>query len=341
MSHGPESHHEHAKIIGPDDDGFNWPLVEKIDKDGNSHRVMHPTTYATTHRYPDGHYYTIDDNKDVSAGGNRVYDEAHVKNPLKYGLYRTGMHGALIRPELPSHDDTRALDIGSTAVDSQGYVYKTNDEKRDIDARATPIIASYEARDRALKEGRSMREAQAIGSEVYAVHFGMAGPPSLLRSSRYPELPSSQRQDQEQLYGSSTSAPEEEHQRPSEQRRRRFGRSATNSTFREPSPRTQNERQRLDEASDFLRDIRRLYPKSAWLKEISDDDMSELMKDVRAQRQQLIKEGVVDKQKQDRKIYRDYRMQLELDQNAEATIKQSNGVLWDLMRENPSGDIPF
>jgi hypothetical protein len=336
MSHNPESHHGHEKIIGPDDDGFEWPLVEKRDQDGNYHRAMHPTTYATTHRYPDGYYYTIDDNKDVSEAGNRLYDEAHVKDPLKYGLYRIGEHGKPIRPESPDYDDGQALDTGAFVFDADGNGYKSNNEKRDIDARATPIIASYEARDRALREGKSIDEAEAIGAEVYNVHFGMAGTPINPSYSRN-QLPAGHDHHQEQLPNGETAQEEDQ----TRSRRRRFGRSATGSAFRTPRPGSRTEQQPFGEAADFLHGVRRAYPDSAWLKEISDEDMQTLMNEVRTKRAQLVRDGVTDKQKQDGRIYRSYRIQLETDQNAGNSLKQAHGVLWDLMGEDPKGDIPF
>ncbi|TAL14884.1 hypothetical protein EPN95_01500 [Patescibacteria group bacterium] len=333
MSHGPESHHgHHERVIGPDEDGFDWPVVEKVDSQGNSHRAVHPTTYETTHRYPDGYYYTIDDNKDISRAGNRLYEEAHVKDPLAYGLYRIGEHGAPIRPESDHHHDDEALDLGAFAVDSAGYTQRTNNEKRDIDARATPIIASYEARDRALRQGKSIEEAQAIGADVYNIHFGMAGTPINLAGESRPSLPGGADSHHEQLTGGE---PEPQPQA----RNRRFGRAATEGASR--SGRREAQRDEFEEATDFLHDALRRYGDSAWLKQVSPEQMQTIIDEVRKTRSEFAAAGVTDKAVQDKRIYRKYRMLLETNQDADESVKLTHGILWDLMGENPSGNIPF
>lgn len=353
MSHEsepPHSHHGHTRIIGPDEDGFEWPRVERGDDHHHPRYAHHPQTHDTTHRYPDGHYYTIKQGPDDDMGspGLRLHQESHVKDPLEYGLYRIGEHGIPIRPSASSADfisrtgepnsernSAEVLDLGAFAVNSLGIAQRTNNEKRDIDARATPIIASYEARDRALAEGKSMEEAQAIGAEVYEVHFGMKGHPIITVPHYGRELPSPPPAGEHFSFTDSS----RQHQ---QQRHQGFGRRPSSTGFTQAPPESHpGMPNQFEEAETFIHNMRVYYPGSVWLKEVSPEDMQKLIDEVKAMRAQMIADGVTEKKTQDARIYRRYRMNLETAGEHDSALKQSHGILWDLMGENPKGDIPF
>lgn len=180
----------------------------------SGHRAVHQevdaerhSTFTTTHRYPDGTYYDIE-NESLAQASNRLHREKNKRDPVEHGLYRLNSAGAPIRPTPSSEEfveatgledkwSTRATRqplvepenrrgddiyrrgaLGANAFISTGKnPNKTSNEKADIDARADAIVASYEARDRALADGKSLEEAQAIGEEVWRVHFGMGEAP--------------------------------------------------------------------------------------------------------------------------------------------------------------------
>jgi hypothetical protein len=360
MPHNPEhsSEHGHSKIISPDDDGFDWPLVERPYR---SHDSM---THASTHRYPDGHYYTIQQGPDDDIGsvGVRLFDESHTKDPIKYGLYSTSEQGAPIRPDASSLDfirstgnlpnseykNTEALDVGALAVDSEGSISRTNNEKRDIDARATPIIASYEARDRALAEGKSIEEAQAIGAEVYNVHFGMKGEPIESNLNNRPALGSFENWHRTYDLPSGSTSAEQEDYTPPRSRQRKFGKAASGSAFRQEAPRSTADDEQTKQMQEFVRVMQRRFPRSsAWLKDIDPknpqdlQNIQDLVNDIVSTRAEMIKNDITDKRTQDSRIFRGYRMNLETSDNPDEKIKRDYGLLWDLMGENPKGEIPF
>jgi|GEM_PF-2295335 len=176
MSHSPESH-SHHEPAEPDripipDPGENFMVVRK---EGDS--------WITTHQGPNGDFYTIK-NASTPEANMTLYNEKKrnekLKNAEANGLYRFNTHGMPIRPAASGGDFTAAVDADSTIVTPDQYDAGTpggfisygrsengNNEMAAIDERSASIVLSYEARDKAIKEGKSVEEAQEIGAQVY------------------------------------------------------------------------------------------------------------------------------------------------------------------------------
>ena len=53
---------------------------------------------------------------------------------------------------------------GPRLTDTDGNTHNPNDQKGEIDKRSASIVLSYEARDKAISEGKTPEEAQEIGA---------------------------------------------------------------------------------------------------------------------------------------------------------------------------------
>lgn len=177
MTHSPESHHEQEE---PERIPIDDP--RSPDDPRRGYRVM-DSDFTTTHRGPNGEFYQIKNKSDVEAS-NTLYRERvrseKLRNAQANGLYRLTTHGAPIRPHASSKEfqdtivstdaasESDRLDAGNTGgFISYGKAENGNNEKAAIDERSASIVLSYQARDKALQEGKSIEEAQEIGSQVY------------------------------------------------------------------------------------------------------------------------------------------------------------------------------
>ena len=187
MSHGPESHGSHHEPA---------PEPERIPIDdpgeaGVDYKVISPNGFVTTHRGPDGVFYTIQNKSAVEAIWRLGAEDQRnarlakeTKNQLEFaaenGLWRTNSVGQVIRPAASgeaftaqvTNDGTETTpgnyDIGNPGgYISYGQGESSSNELAAISERSTSIVESYTARDAALAEGSTFQEAQAVGSEVY------------------------------------------------------------------------------------------------------------------------------------------------------------------------------
>jgi hypothetical protein len=172
-------------------EGYNTPTPTRIKtrQDGSGHFI---TEYVTAHKGAEG-WYEIVNSGPADAflrHGREEARNARLKDPVENGLYRTNSAGTPIRPMASSgkfvdsvnEADAASREIGSEGISdkpgnydignprahiSRGRGSNGSDEKKDIDVRSPSIVLSYEARDKALSEGKSIEEAQRIGAEVY------------------------------------------------------------------------------------------------------------------------------------------------------------------------------
>lgn len=186
MSHGPESHHNHEPAPEPE----RIPIADP-GKAGVDYKVVNPFDFTTTHRDPDGNFYTIKNTSSTEANWRlgkekernaRLAEErkAQLAFAAENGLYRTNSAGQVIRPAASSEDFTAQVtnagmettpgnyDIGNPGgYISYGQSENGSNELVAIAERSASIVESYTARDAALAEGKTLEEAQTVGSEVY------------------------------------------------------------------------------------------------------------------------------------------------------------------------------
>lgn len=112
-------------------------------------------------------------------------NDSRLEDPVKNGLFRYNSQGALIRPAASSEkfrtaaaDTKTSGELGNQDIGKTGNYLSygagpnlggkgSSNEQAGISERATSIVKSYKARDNALAEGKTLEEAQKIGSEVY------------------------------------------------------------------------------------------------------------------------------------------------------------------------------
>lgn len=181
MSHGDHhepSHGEHHERPEPvrtpiPDPGKGFMVVHKeVREDGNK--------WITTHQGPNGDFYTIE-NASTPEANMTLYNEnvrnAKLKDAMANGLYRLSSDQLrLTRPAAPSDQFLATLEHAGVSDSftgsaggfiSYGRGPKGKNEKAAIDERSASIVLSYQARDKALAEGKSPEEAQDIGAQVY------------------------------------------------------------------------------------------------------------------------------------------------------------------------------
>jgi hypothetical protein len=208
-AHSPESSEGHASsghhesYYPPLEPGVK-AIVQSTDNDGNN-------TFRATHRYPNGDYYFTDHDLLVDAS-NTIAENRQTKDPLREGLYGitvgkfrdkksipdekdqvnnvikiTEYKNVSTRPEESSQeflesvgtldsDDIDAIIKSETRSDDRLII--SDSERKDIDSKSEPIIASYEARNNALKEGKSIKEAQDIGEKMWRFYHQMGEAPN-------------------------------------------------------------------------------------------------------------------------------------------------------------------
>ena len=204
-------------------------------------------SWITTHQGPNGDFYTIK-NSDPAEADMTLYNEdkrnERLKNAVANGLYRFNSLGYPIRPagsseefrqtvaDAGAQDDFGNYDMGSVKETDEGIVkgplggfisYGTGENGSNqmaaIDERSASIVLSYEARDKAIAEGKTLEEAKEIGAEVYNKQeafrrTSLVSPDQNVQPEDHPTGGSSETPD-------STTPPEEDDE-DSEQRESRF-----------------------------------------------------------------------------------------------------------------------
>lgn len=196
MSHGPESHNSHEAEVEPE----RIPITDPRVRD---HYRSIADDFTTTHRGPNGDFYQIKNTSGKEAS-NRLHSErirnAKMSDALANELYRLNGSGAPIRPAKSGEDflhnaveagsvmgDLGNYDIGSVKEypdpeDPDKKIYKKGplggfisygtaengaNEMAAISERSASVVLSNEARQKALEEGKTFEEAQAIGAQTY------------------------------------------------------------------------------------------------------------------------------------------------------------------------------
>ena len=207
MSHSPESHETHQERPEPERIPFEGDPGEDLYTYHKVGNALDGYSWITTHQGPNGDFYTIKNAGIPEASMsiyNEKKRNAKLADAFTNGLYRYRENGSVFRPApsdknlpfieatgLGEHEygvsdkfknknlmDNETLNrIGSNGfistgrgprlTDTDGNTHNPNDQKGEIDKRSASIVLSYEARDKAISEGKTPEEAQEIGAEEY------------------------------------------------------------------------------------------------------------------------------------------------------------------------------